>query len=271
MKRKPAACGRFYPINEVALREQMEEFVPVKGDKRAIAVVVPHAGYDFSGGTAGATFAEVRVPETAIMLGPNHWGMGSDFAIMSEGAWEMPFGEAKIDSELAASLKEACDMLKEDAAAHQNEHSLEVEVPFLHYMNPNVQIVPICIASMDETKFEALGTGIAETIKTLGRDVLIVASTDMSHTERSNPARQAEVRSKDMMAIDAILQLDAGKLLRVVREQRVTMCGSAPVATAIIAAKLLGAHGTRLVSYVTSYDATGDYSYVVGYAGVVIE
>ncbi len=271
MKRKPAACGRFYPMNEAALRRQIEEFVPVKGDRKAIAVVTPHAGYDFSGRTAGATFSEVRVPGTAIILGPNHWGIGSDFAIMSEGAWEMPFGEVKIDSEVATSLKEAFEVLREDAAAHQSEHSLEVEVPFLQYVNPNVQIVPICIVSTDEVKFEALGKSIAETTKNLGKEILIVASTDMSHTERSNPARQAEVRRKDMMAIDAILQLDAGRLLRLVREQRVTMCGWAAVATAIAAAKLLGAQKTHLVSYVTSFDVTGDYSYVVGYAGIVIE
>lgn len=271
MKRKSAACGRFYSANEIALRKEMEEYVPVKGGKRAIAVVAPHAGYDFSGRTAGAVFSEVMVPDTAIILGPNHWGSGSDFAVMSEGSWEMPFGEAKIDSEVATSLKNVCPLLEEDAAAHQNEHSLEVEVPFLQYVNPNVQIVPIAIASMDEMKLETLGKGIAETIKNLGKEILIVASTDMSHTERSNPARQAEVRERDIMAITAILELDPKKLLRVVREERITMCGPAPVATAITAANLLGAEKARLISYTTSYDVTGDYSYVVGYAGLVIE
>jgi len=271
MKRRPAACGTFYSGNEIALRREMEKYVPVKGGKRAIAVVVPHAGYEFSGRTAGEAFSEVKVPDTAIILGPNHGGWGSDFAIMSEGSWEMPFGEAEIDSEVAASLKSVCPLLREDIAAHQEEHSLEVEVPFLQYVNPNVKIVPIAIASMEEMKLEALGKGIAETIKTLGREILIVASTDMSHTGRSNPAKQAEIRQKDMMAIDAILELDPGKLLRVVGQERITMCGPAPVAAAITAAKLLGAEKARLVSYTTSYDVTGDYSYVVGYAGIVIE
>ena len=270
MKRRPAASGRFYPSSENALRKQIQEYVSKQGTETAVAVVVPHAGYDFSGATAGAVFSEVRVPDTAIILGPNHWGAGSEFAIMSDGAWDMPFGEAKIASEIAASLKKNCHLLREDAIAHQSEHSLEVEVPFLQYVNPDVQVVPISIASMDGAMLEELGRCLAETIRGFSSDILIVASTDMSHTEHSNPARQKEVRQKDMAAIDAILELDAGKLLKVVHEGRITMCGSAPVAAAITAAKLLGAKEGRLISYTTSYDVTGDYSYVVGYAGIII-
>jgi hypothetical protein len=270
MKRKPAASGRFYSASETALRQQVEGYVKAKGDERAVAVVVPHAGYDFSGETAGAVFSQVRVPDAVIILGPNHWGSGSEFAIMSEGSWEMPFGEVEVDSQIAVSLKQRCPFLREDAAAHQTEHSLEVEVPFLQYVNPNVQIVPITISTMNQTQLEALGRCISETVRNLEEEILIVASTDMSHTEHSNPAKQAEVRRKDMMAIEAILKLDAEKLLRVVREERITMCGPAPVAAAITAARLLGSEKGRLVSYTTSHDVTGDYSYVVGYAGIVI-
>jgi len=271
MKRKAAASGRFYPSSKSALQRAIEEYMPAKGSKTAIAVVVPHAGYDFSGRTGGSVFSEVKVPGTVVVLGPNHWGAGSDFAIMSEGSWEIPSGEVTIDSEFAASLKKRCEFLEEDATAHESEHSLEVEVPFLHYANARVQIVPIAISSVDESSLEALGGCIAETIGESGKETLIVASTDMSHTERSNPARQQEVRRKDMKAIDAMLRLDARELLRVVNEELITMCGPAPVAVALTAAKLLGATKARLVSYTTSYDVTKDYSYVVGYAGVVIE
>jgi hypothetical protein len=271
MKRKPAASGRFYPSSEFALRKQIERYVTAKSHTRAIAVVAPHAGYDFSGRTAGAVFSEVEIPDTAIILGPSHRGAGSDFAIMSKGLWDTPLGEVAIDSDVAASLKENCELVEEDAAAHESEHSLEVEVPFLQYNNPNVRIVPIAVSAHEEDRLEALGRGLAETVKNAGKDILMVASTDMSHTERSNPARQEEVRNKDMMAIDAILELDARRLLRVVKEQHITMCGFAPVAAAVAAAKLLGATEARLISYTTSYDTTGDYSYVVGYAGIVIE
>lgn len=271
MKRRPAASGRFYPGSEFALRKQIERYISLKPRTRAIAVVAPHAGYDFSGRTAGAVFSEVNVPDTAIILGPCHRGARGDFAIMSEGVWDTPLGEVAIDSDVAAALKKNCEFVEEDPAAHENEHSLEVEVPFLQYVNPNVQIVPVAIAAHEEDMLDGLGRAIGETVRNAGKDILIVASTDMSHTERSNPARQEEVRKRDMMAIDAILELDAGKLLRVVREQHVTMCGSAPVAAAITAAELLGAREARLISYTTSYDTTGDYSYVVGYAGIVIE
>jgi AmmeMemoRadiSam system protein B len=271
MIRRPAASGRFYPGSEFALKKQLDRCTSAKERKKAIAVVAPHAGYDFSGRTAGAVFSEVEVPGTAIVLGPSHWGGGARLAIMSEGSWDTPLGEVPIDSEVAAALKKTCDELEEDAAAHEAEHSLEVEIPFLQHVNPEVTIVPIAISTHDEMMLESLGRGIAETIRSAGKDILIVASSDMSHTERSNAARQEEVRRRDMMAIEAIVQLDARKLLRVVREQRITMCGPAPVAAAITAAKLLGAREGRLVSYTTSYDTTGDYSYVVGYAGIVIE
>ncbi len=271
MIRRPAASGRFYPGSEFALKKQLDRYISARDRRRAIAVVAPHAGYDFSGRTAGAVFSEVEVPETAIVLGPNHWGGGAELAIMSEGAWDTPLGEVPIDSEMAAALKENCSELEEDSAAHQREHSLEVEVPFLQYVNATVKIVPIAVATRDEIVLERLGQGIAETIKSAGKDILIVASTDMSHTERSNPARQRDVHGRDMMAIDAILELDARKLLRVVKEQRITMCGPAPVAAAITASEVLGATEGRLVSYTTSYDTTGDYSYVVGYAGIIIE
>lgn len=271
MKRRPAASGRFYPGSEFSLRKQIERYIVAKPRAKAVAVVAPHAGYDFSGRTAGAVFSEVEIPDTAIILGPNHWGAGSDFAIMSRGSWDTPLGEVAIDSDLAAALKESCDLLEEDAAAHESEHSLEVEVPFLQYVNPKVRIVPIAIAAHEEEMLEALGKALGETVKNAGREILIVASTDMSHTERSNPERQEEVRKRDMMAIDAILELDAGKLLRAVREEHITMCGFAPVAAAITAARVLGATKARLLSYTTSHDTTGDYSYVVGYAGIVIE
>lgn len=271
MRRRPAASGRFYPGSEFSLRKQLERYIVSKPRAEAIAVVAPHAGYDFSGRTAGAVFSEVEIPGTAIILGPNHWGAGRDFAIMSRGIWDTPLGEVAIDSDVATALKQNFELLEEDSAAHESEHSLEVEVPFLQYMNPNVQIVPIAIAAHQEEMLEGLGRAIGETVKNAGKDALIVASTDMSHTERSNPDRQEEIRKRDMMAIDAILELDARKLLRVVREEHVTMCGFAPVAAAVAAAKVLGATQARLISYTTSFDTTGDYSYVVGYAGIVIE
>lgn len=271
MKRRPAASGRFYPGSEFALRKQIERYITPKSRMPAIAVVAPHAGYDFSGRTAGAVFSEVNIPDTAVILGPSHRGAGSNFAIMSQGVWDTPLGEVAIDSDLAAALKRNCEDLEENAAAHENEHSLEVEVPFLQYVNPDVQIVPIAIAAHEEEMLMGVGKAIGETLGNAGKDILIVASTDMSHTERSDPARQEEIRRRDIMAIDAILELDPRKLLRVVKEQHITMCGSAPVAVAVTAAKLLGAREARLISYTTSYDTTGDYSYVVGYAGILIE
>jgi len=266
MKRNPAASGRFYPAGETALRRQIETYMQGTGERKAIAVVAPHAGYDFSGRTAGAVFSEVKVPGTAIILGPNHWGAGSEFAIMSEGSWDMPLGEVKIDSEVGASLKKACDLLEEDAAAHANEHSLEVEVPFLQHVNPDVQIVPIALSSISERMLEELGKAIAETIKNAGKEILIVASTDMNHYES-----QSRTVEKDQLAIERVQALDPEGLLTTCGQHHISMCGVVPTAITIQACKKLGAKKATLVKHATSGDVSGDYDAVVGYAAFVIE
>ena len=267
MIREPVVAGRFYPGSPDRLRKIIGGMVDERADKEdVIGVVMPHAGYEYSGTVAGATISRVRFKDTFIIMGPSHTGMGEPFSIMTEGAWRTPLGDVDLDTELGKQVLNLSGILKEDYLAHLQEHAVEVQLPFLQYFKPDVRIVPIVLASADVDTYREIGQALAGAVKELERDVVIIASGDMTHYE---PQQSAE--RKDREGIEAILELDEEKLLKRVRELNISMCAYAPAATMIAAAKELGAGDTELVRYQTSGDTTGDYSAVVGYAGIIIK
>jgi hypothetical protein len=267
MTRKPFVAGQFYPGRSRELREmllRMSEPEAVK--ERAIAVVSPHAGYIYSGAVAGAVLSSVTIPDAVIILGPGHSSIRPVFAVQDEGAWETPLGEVPIETKLAGALLEACPSCRSDAKAHEKEHSLEVQVPFLQHFNPRVSIVPVCVSHVASYEdLNGLGRAVADAVRRFSRAVLIVASTDMSHY-----VSRSEAKIKDGMAIDRILALDPEGLFRTVIREDISMCGFQPVTAALVAALQLGAVKSELVRYATSGDVTGDDRGVVGYAGLKI-
>ncbi len=264
--RRPVVAGRFYPRDSAELREQvLRQIGDASQASRAIGCMVPHAGYIYSGYVAGAVFAHVNVPPVCIVLCPNHTGMGEPLAILSEGAWQTPLGEVAIHTETAERLKQKLPILKEDAAAHQGEHAIEVELPFLQVRRAQLQFVPIAIGTGRWDALEQLGQATADVIAGEKQDVLIVASSDMNHYESD-----AVTRIKDQRAIERLLTLDARGLYEVVTQQNVSMCGFGPAVAMLTAARQLGATSAELVKYATSGDISGDRQMVVGYAGVVI-
>ncbi len=266
MVRHPAVAGRFYPGSAAQLRQMVESMVDGEAEKEeAIGLVSPHAGYVYSGPVAGAVFSRTALKDTCVIIGPNHTGMGEPLSIMARGSWETPLGEVAIDSALAEQILADSRHLREDSTAHQMEHSIEVQLPFLQYFRPDIRIVPIMFSFAASDAYKEAGLSIATAIKKLGRDAVIVASSDMSHYEPQEAAER-----KDRQAIEAILKLDEDELLRRVETLRISMCGYAPVVSLIVAAKALGARRGRLVKYQTSGDVLGDYSGVVGYAGIII-
>jgi AmmeMemoRadiSam system protein B len=266
MNRKPAVAGTFYPGSEGRLQAFLEDAVrPVPEPMAAVGVVSPHAGYVYSGKVAGAVFGRVAVPNQALLLGPNHTGMGTPASIMSRGAWITPVGSAPIAADLADALKAAGPILEEDALAHAHEHSLEVQVPFLLHRNPAVAIVPVAFMLGGFPEVEEVGLAIAEVLKTWPAPVLMVASSDMTHYESAERAKE-----KDAKAIERVLELDAEGLLDTTKRFGITMCGAIPTAVLLVAARALGATRGELVTYATSGDVSGDYGSVVGYAGMVI-
>lgn len=198
-------------------------------------------------------------------------------AILSEGSWQTPLGEAEIDALLAAELARACPRLREDRVAHAREHSLEVQLPFLQRLThgrggtsgPGFRFAPVVLASDRYAAHEELGFAVAQAVTKADAaqtgPVLIVASTDMNHYESD-----ATTRAKDSRAIDRILALDPRGLFDTVRNEGITMCGYAATVAMLVAACELGATEARLVRYATSGDVNGDHSRVVGYAGMIV-
>ena len=269
MIRNPAVAGHFYSGTKSALSKEIESLVgkTIKKEE-VIGVVSPHAGYMYSGAVAAGVLAVIKPKPTYIIMGPNHTGMGESFGITASDTWNTPLGDVRIDKALADQLKKNCKYLKGDELSHAHEHSIEVQVPFLQFLQKSFKIVPIVISYANPNIYKEIGHAMARSILDLKmeKDVVIIASSDMTHYES-----QEEARKKDSAAIEAILELDADKLVKRVAELDISMCGYAPAVIMITAAKELGAKSGRLVKYATSGDASGDYSSVVGYAGIVIK
>ncbi len=266
MVRRPQVAGQFYPATSAALKRQLRQLMEPQAKKEAaLGLLVPHAGYIFSGKVAAACFSRVKLTETVIILGPNHTGGGAPFSTMTQGSWQMPMGDVEIDQPLAKEILQKSQYLEEDFKAHLYEHSIEVQLPFLQYNLEKVKIVPIVLSAADVRVYEEIGKAIAEALKALGKNCLIVASSDMTHYRP-----QQEAKQNDNLAIEAILKLDQEELFRRVERFNITMCGLGPAVVMICAAKELGAKGGRLIKYQTSGEAGGDYSSVVGYAGIMV-
>jgi AmmeMemoRadiSam system protein B len=263
----PAVADRFYPGHPEGLRRSVAALIPEVAEaskQQALAVVMPHAGYVYSGATAGATISRVRVPETVLIMGPNHHGRGQAIALGRDD-WQMPMGKVPVDHQLADAILHASSLIVADENAHLSEHSLEVQLPFLQQMQPALQIVPLVVSALSFEDCRQVARELAVAIGSLRRPVLMVASTDMSHYES-----RKEAGRKDRSAIDRILAMDPQGLYTTVIGQRISMCGIMPTTIALLAALELGASKAELVCYTDSGEASGDTSQVVGYAGLII-
>jgi len=266
MIRQPVVAGQFYPASPSQLKEMIQGMVDEKAEKEeVIGLVSPHAGYIYSGPVAGAVISKIKFKDTFVIMGPNHTGSGKPLSIMTQGTWKTPLGEVEIDSELGKQILATSSYLQEDNVAHLYEHSIEVQLPFLQYFKPDIKLVPIILAYASSAAYKEIGKEIAKAIKELNKEVVIIASSDMTHYEPHESAQR-----KDTQAIEAILDLNEDELLKRVDELNISMCGYAPAVSLISAAKELGAKGAELVRYQTSGDTSGDYSSVVGYAGIII-
>lgn len=271
MIRKAAVAGYFYPGSLGAIEAQINGFITENAQPvAAMGAVVPHAGYRYSGPVAAQVYQRLRVADSVILAGPNH-GAGRSLmpppgaAIMSEGIWELPGGGVFVDEELAESLTNETDILEDAPWSHEPEHSLEVQIPFLQHFNEGFKIVPIIIWNLSDGTIMELASAISRGITKFGRPVTMIASTDFSHYIPHERAKKL-----DAMAIEKIKAMDGLGLLKVVRDNQITMCGYQPTALVIETLKLLGATRAVLVDYKTSGDASGDYTSVVGYGGLII-
>jgi MEMO1 family protein len=286
--REPAVAGMFYRRGRDILREQVErcfshELGPGKapavakaGPRRIKGAVFPHAGYDYSGPVAAhsaAALARDGFPPTFVIIGPNHHGLGSAIAVGTE-AFQTPLGIVDIDKELARKL--IGGGLEEDTVAHMEEHSIEVQLPFLQFFGAQFKFVPVCMGDQDIGAAVLLGERIASAIK--GRDAVVIASTDFTHAGANYghpPPRGMSAgdyaRQEDQKAIDRILAMDPKGLVETVKKNHITMCGFGCVAAMLVATQKLGAKKATLLKYATSSDVSGDDGLAVGYGAFVVE
>ena len=264
--RMPAVAGRFYPRDPDKLRKEIEGFTSSQAEPLpAIGCIAPHAGYIYSGHVAGALYSRIVVPDHVIVLCPNRTGIGHPLAIMTQTPWLTPLAELQPDADFATALLRRLPMLRDDPTAHHSEHAIEVQLPFLQIQNPKIRFTPIAVGMSDFTQLQALGEAMAGVISARSAKTLMVASSDMNHYESD-----AITRVKDHKAIDRVLALDARGLWETVINEDISMCGFGPAVAMLTAAVRLGAKKAELVKYATSGDVSGDYSAVVGYAGITV-
>jgi hypothetical protein len=278
--RQPAVAGSFYEGNSKSLNKQIEDCflhklgpgkIPSVNPKRQnniVGLVSPHAGYMYSGPVAANGFYNIALggkPDTIIILGPNHRGFGEDISIMAEGKWKTPLGELEIDAEIAEDILKNSKTIKNDKKAHQYEHSIEVQLPFIQYVyGNNIKFVPICMTRQDIDTDIEIAQSICSSV--VDKNILIIASSDFTHYE---PQEYAE--SVDKQAINAILEFSPKKLYDMIYHQNLTMCGPGPITVMLIACETLGAKKAKLLKYATSGDVSGVYGQVVGYASILIK
>jgi AmmeMemoRadiSam system protein B len=274
MLRLPAVAGRFYPGNSVELAATVRRLSATRnGDPRAdsgadklsvTACLVPHAGYMYSGAVAGEVLGRIALPKKVLILGVRHFPRGESAAMLSNGAWRTPLGDAPIDTELAMALGDACPLLREDAVAHSQEHSLEVQIPFLQVLAPGFSFVPVALGTVRFEDLVRVGEAVASVLTAARERVLLLATSDLNHYEDD-----ATTRVKDAKAVEKLLALDARGLFDVCRTEKISMCGLGPAVATITALRATGVKDGELVRYATSADVSGDTSSVVGYAGIV--
>lgn len=266
MIREPVVSGQFYPQEASELKRTIEGFKPrdcAKGS--AYGLILPHAGYVYSGRVAVSTVSKIIPKKRIIILGPNHTGYGEDFGMYPEGSWKIPSANLPIDSKLAQKILEAGTEITPDTLAHKFEHSIEVELPILYYFFGDFSFVPIVCNVATLATYEKVATQIFSAVKAVKEEILFIASSDMTHYEPDGAARR-----KDRAALTHIINLDADGLVKTVKKENISMCGIAPVAVLLLLMKKIGATKANVSLYETSADSGADANSVVGYAGVVI-
>lgn len=282
--RRAVVSGQFYEGKPSSLIKQIEwcflhELGPgtlpkaeASPERISLGFVVPHAGYMYSGPIAAHAYYALsmeRKPATVIVIGPNHTGVGPSVSVYPGGFWETPLGRVPIDSNLAKLITDNSKFARLDTSAHEYEHSIEVQIPFLQYvLKEGFSIVPIAILNQTPKVAEDLAKSVLLAIQTSKKDlsdIVVIASTDLTHYEPHDVAYR-----KDQLVIEKIVQLDPEGLFRVVMEKDISMCGPGSTMALIYLAKALNAKSAHLLKYATSGDITGEKSWVVGYAAIQI-
>lgn len=289
--RNPIVAGTFYPGNSATLHKVVLELLrkphgsatgsptahhPLISPELAasehpvdaLMVMLPHAGYVYSGRVAGATLAQANLPKVIFLLGPNHTGHGASIAVWPKGHWLTPLGPVPVHEAASQALVDSGAGFTANRIAHEGEHSLEVLLPLLQVSVPDLSIVPVTVAERSPTILAQAGAALAAVMLGLQRSGVasaIVLSSDMSHY-----VSQAQAERLDSLALDKVRALDPDGLYATVRSNNITMCGVLPAIIALHACRAMGSTEALLAEYDTSGTASGDHAHVVGYAGMIV-
>jgi len=265
--RRAAVAGQFYPdapdVLEAAVDGYLDAATVEAAPNRVAALIAPHAGYPYSGPTAGFAYARARgmKPQRVILLGNSHRYQLDTASIVTAGAFETPMGDLQVDAPFAAKL--AVHLESTSAEPHVLEHALEVHLPFVRRVFGDVPIVPVLFGAHAGEWHTKAG----ETLAAISGPMdLLIASTDLSHYHEQHEANTLDARS-----LDALLTMDVDAYIDHVANGACLMCGSSAVVAAMAYAKACGAEDWKLLDYRTSGEASGDYNSVVGYAAVSME
>ena len=282
MIRKPAVAGAFYPNNPETLKDTIRNCflddrgvgeIPMlnsfDGTDYPINIMVPHAGYQYSGAIASHGYCKIvqnGFPEVFIILSPNHTGLGSEISVFNEGEWITPLGNIEVDDEFADSIISHSDIATADFMAHIREHSIEVQLPFLQYFSNDFKIVPITMGSQSFSASTDLAKAIFDAGNTLNKSYAVIASTDLSHFNNQEKANKV-----DNFVLEDIDEMNEFKLFEEVVQYNITMCGYGPVITTMYLSKMSNKNNSEILAYGTSGDVTGDFTSVVGYASSIFK
>jgi len=279
-RRKPSVSGIFYSSNKEQLVDELKgcftnkifgpgRLPPSDQVRKIYGMVSPHAGYLYSGSVAANGYYSVSSSKfnNVILVGPNHYGLGSSVATTMNGIWESPIGDVMVNPQVAKDIASRATSMDFDEFAHSRDHCLEVQIPFLLFATEKFRIVPIILTNQDEYLALELGSAISDTVNdciSKGDEFMLIASSDFTHYESNSEAHR-----KDSQLIKSILSLDITAFYYTLRQYNVSACGYGAIATVMVAAKNLGATRGELIRYATSGDVTGDRSSVVGYSSIL--
>ena len=262
--RIPVFAGQFYPSNPRTLKKDIKSYfsgITIKPDPAITGAVVPHAGYMYSGRTAAHVYAALPNADTFVIIGPNHTGYGSMVSVSAD-TWRTPLGDVDSDLDLIESLPRR--IIDVDESAHQYEHSIEVQIPFLQTLFKDFKIVSVCMGLQDEETARDVSDELMDAISETDKKVVVIASSDFTHYK---PA--AVAYDIDHYVLDPLLELNVTEFYSRIRERDASVCGHGPIAVMMRVCRGLGANSARLLNYSNSGDVQ-PMAEVVGYAGVVV-
>ncbi len=264
-------AGSFYPSNKLELNKMIDKFIDdasVNPKNIVVSAVAPHAGYIYSGKTAAFTYKIISntlkkaVIDTFVIIGPNHTGFGEPIAVSKED-WSTPLGVVKNDRILSEKIVKNSKLMKFDEEAHAEEHSIEVQLPFLQKIVKDPKCVFICMGDQSYDNAVEISRILYESALSLNRRIFVIASSDMNHYEDAKTTKE-----KDMKVLAALKSFDISLFYSRIDEYNDSMCGYGPVATAALFAIKNNFKKTKILDYSNSGVATKDFSAVVAYASI---